>query len=446
MTPTTHPSPKPTAASPNHARTRRVATRRSTTILLLLASLVVNGCRSSESEHGHDESDAHREHADEPGAPLRSDDHHDSTGGRSVEDAASLGETAGRRIDHRAPADATGDGDRVPLAGVRGVSFDVVSPPVEEGVWYPGEAMASEDERAMLTSPIEGIVAAIRVPPGREVPAGTPLVTVRSPELAALSAALLTSSATRRQAASEVAREERLAASGAGAPRELDAARTALAVAEAEEAAARLALESRGIDASHAGASLEVRAPYRGRVASLEVVVGEGVSSGQRLGMFETARASLVRLELPLPGPSTWTPGVTTTARRGDGKTWPLRVEGLPGSLSPQTRRLTYRLRLEGGAEAELPYPGTPVEVRVPLPSGIVVPQDAVQQIEGQWGVFVVAGDDARFQPIRRGPELGGDVIVLEGLAPGERIAIEGAYLLKALALKRSGGGEAHAH
>jgi hypothetical protein len=35
---------------------------------------------------------------------------------------------------------------------------------------------------------------------------------------------------------------------------------------------------------------------------------------------------------------------------------------------------------------------------------------------------------------------------VLEGLAPGDRIATEGAYLLKALALKRSGGGEAHAH
>ena len=75
------------------------------------------------------------------------------------------------------------------------------------------------------------------------------------------------------------------------------------------------------------------------------------------------------------------------------------------------------------------------------------MPQDAVQQIEGEWGVFVVARrSQPEFVPIRRGPELGGDVIVLEGLEPGQRIATEGAYLLKALALKRSGGGAEHAH
>jgi cobalt-zinc-cadmium efflux system membrane fusion protein len=100
-------------------------------------------------------------------------------------------------------------------------------------------------------------------------------------------------------------------------------------------------------------------------------------------------------------------------------------------------------LRLLG---EEPPYPGTPLEVRVPLPRGIVVPQGAIQQIEGDWGVFLAAGSEAAFRPVRRGPELGGDVIVLEGLVPGERIATEGAYLLKALLLKQSAEGEAHAH
>jgi membrane fusion protein, heavy metal efflux system len=94
----------------------------------------------------------------------------------------------------------------------------------------------------------------------------------------------------------------------------------------------------------------------------------------------------------------------------------------------------------------EPPYPGTPLEVRVPLPRGIVVPQGAVQQVEGNWGVFVVTEEEAAFRPVRRGPELGGDVVISAGLAPGERIATEGAYLLKALLLKQSGEGEAHAH
>jgi len=386
-------------------------------VLLLLIALAAS-CAKKPAERGHDD--------DEHGA----------------EEVARAGAQSAERTDP-GPSDEHGE-NRVNLDGVRGVSFAEVSPPVEEGVWYPAEAMASEQERAMITSPIAALVVRISAPPGREVKAGASLLTLRSSELAELTAAVLKSRAMREQAAADFAREERLANAGAGALRELEAARAALAVAEADEAAARLALEGRGIPTDHTGSTLEVRAPYRGRVASIDVAVGEGVTSGQRLGMFETAQASLVRVELPLPGPPSWLPGVRTTVRRGDGKTWPAHVEGLPASLTTETRRLVYRLGFDD--DADLPYPGTPLEARVPIATGIVVPQDSVQQIEGEWGVFVDEGEHARFVPIRRGPELGGDVIVLEGIETGQRIATEGAYLLKALALKRSGGGEEHAH
>jgi hypothetical protein len=36
--------------------------------------------------------------------------------------------------------------------------------------------------------------------------------------------------------------------------------------------------------------------------------------------------------------------------------------------------------------------------------------------------------------------------MVLEGVAPGEEVAHEGAYLLKSLHLQLSGGGERHEH
>jgi cobalt-zinc-cadmium efflux system membrane fusion protein len=123
--------------------------------------------------------------------------------------------------------------------------------------------------------------------------------------------------------------------------------------------------------------------------------------------------------------------------------TWQAAVEGLPTRVSPETRRLRYRLRIAGG---EPPVGGTPLEVRVPLPEGVVVPQEALQQIEGDWGVFVADGETARFTPVQRGPELGGDVVVLAGVAPGQQIATSGAYLLRALALKQTSAGDAHAH
>jgi cobalt-zinc-cadmium efflux system membrane fusion protein len=119
-------------------------------------------------------------------------------------------------------------------------------------------------------------------------------------------------------------------------------------------------------------------------------------------------------------------------------------VEGVPASLDPDTRRLTYRLRLEG--EEPPPLAGTPLEVRVPLALAIVLPQAALQQVEGSWGVFVREGEQARFQAVRRGAELGGDVLVLAGVEPGQVVATEGAYLLKSLYLKLSGGGDAHEH
>jgi len=376
-------------------------------VLLVVTTIACRQAPEHADEHGEGE---HRDEAAEPR----------EAGGEHAEEARS-----------------------VHLEGVRGVAFSVVGEPIEEGVWYPAEAMADELERAMLSAPIGGVVAALQVPPGREVRTGAPLLTIRSPELAHLTASWLASRATREQAAAELAREERLAKAGAGAARELEAARAALAVADAAEDAARLTLEAHGVTPGRAGATISVRAPRRGRVAKYTVLAGQGVETGQELGTFEVGSGTLVGVELALPGPESWHPGAETTVRRSDGKTWKARVEGLPTSLSAETRRLTYRLRMGGG---DLPYPGTPLEVRVPLPRGIVVPQGAVQQIEGTWGVFVVAGNEATFRPIRRGPELGGDVIVLEGLAPGERLAIEGAYLLKALLLKQSGEGEAHAH
>jgi cobalt-zinc-cadmium efflux system membrane fusion protein len=86
------------------------------------------------------------------------------------------------------------------------------------------------------------------------------------------------------------------------------------------------------------------------------------------------------------------------------------------------------------------------LEVHVPLAKTVVLPQSALQQVEGTWGVFVKEGEEAEFRPVRRGPELGTDVMVLDGVKPGETVVGEGAYLLKSLQIKRKSGGEDHDH
>jgi cobalt-zinc-cadmium efflux system membrane fusion protein len=367
--------------------------------------------------HEHDEHDEHDEH--EHG---EHDEHDGETG----------------------HAGHTAEGPpRIALSAVRGVAFITVGPPREEGGWFPAEAEAEETAEAALTTPVAGIVTGLAAAPGDRVRRGAPLVAIESPELAALRAGYLTARARAAQAESELARERRLSEVAATSERELEAAAAAAAVAAAEVEAARLALAARGADPEAAGAVYRVRSPAAGVLARLSVVLGEGVEAGRELGRVMAGDARRVRVELPLPGPQAWTAGAETEVRRADGHRWAARVEGVPAALSPDTRRLSYRLRLTGG---EPLLPGTPVEVRVPLATAVVLPQQAVQRVEGDWGVFVRDGGEAVFRPVRRGAELGGDVMVLEGVTPGEEVAHQGAYLLKSLHLQRSGGSERHEH
>jgi len=329
------------------------------------------------------------------------------------------------------------------LEGVRGVRFEPAGEPREEGAWFAAEAVVDPGGAAVVATPVGGRLVALRSAPGARVAAGAPVADIESPELADLAAALLAADSRRQRAERELARERRLLEAAATSAREVEAAETELAIAAAEGDAARLALAGRGLDPARAGARLVLAAPRAGILAGFDALLGEVVPAGARIATVVAPGAARVRVELPLPGPQSWEPGAATDVRRSDGRGWRARVEGTPPALADSTRRLTYFLRLEG---EELPLAGTPLEVRVPLARAVVLPQVALQQIEGRWGVFVRGGERADFRAVRKGPELGGDVLVLEGVAPGDEVATDGAYLLKALWLKRAGGGGGHDH
>jgi cobalt-zinc-cadmium efflux system membrane fusion protein len=337
------------------------------------------------------------------------------------------------------------DGAHLPLKEIRGLSFLVVPEPKAGGAWHPAEAVGDESAQAMLSSPVKGIVSAILIPPGQRVGTGVGLITLQSPELARLKADWLSSKAKRERTEAELAREQRLFEAQAGSRRELEAARSEAATAKADEEAARLALEARGQSPETAGAVLTVKAPKGGSVTTFKIQLGQGVEAGQELGSFQSASAAIAHLELPPPSPEGWRPGAFTEVRRGDGQHWRAQLEGTPTTLTTDTRRLSYRLRLLGGS---LPLPGTSLEVKVPLERAVYLPQAALQQVEGRWGVYVVNKEEAMFRPVKRGLDMKDEVLVVDGLKPGETVVTEGAYLLKAFQQKRAqpeeGGGHGH--
>lgn len=326
----------------------------------------------------------------------------------------------------------------IPLDGLRGIHWIVAPEPRAEGAWFPGEAIGDESAQKVLSSTVAGRVASAPVPPGRPVARGAVLLTIESAELAELIARSIVAKADVERADAGLAREEKLASAGATSQREVEDARRDASVARAASEAARLGLEARGLKEAGRSGRFTLRAPASGSVVRWNVRNGQGIEAAQELGSFQLASARLVHLELSLPGPK-WRLGDPTEVRSSDGRHWTARVAGIPSVLSEDTRRLSFRLELIDGV---LPLPGQPVEVRVPFAVAVILPQAALQQVDGQWGVFVRSGDHAEFHPVRRGAELAANVVIEDGVKPGESIAADGAYLLKSLWQKTRLGGD----
>jgi cobalt-zinc-cadmium efflux system membrane fusion protein len=70
-----------------------------------------------------------------------------------------------------------------------------------------------------------------------------------------------------------------------------------------------------------------------------------------------------------------------------------------------------------------------------------------LQRLDDGWVAFVPRAE-GRFavRPVGRGRDLGDQVEVLSGLADGDLVVLDGAFLLKAEAEKQAGGGDAHGH
>jgi len=118
-------------------------------------------------------------------------------------------------------------------------------------------------------------------------------------------------------------------------------------------------------------------------------------------------------------------------------------------AVDPASRTIPVRLEL-GNATGEL-RPGMSATVSLPLGDAtgtvVAVPIAAVQRVDDGWAVFIPRGEGVfDVRPIGRGRDLGGEVEILSGLAPGDLVVVDGAFLLKAESDKARGEGGGHDH
>jgi len=118
-----------------------------------------------------------------------------------------------------------------------------------------------------------------------------------------------------------------------------------------------------------------------------------------------------------------------------DGSVYGQRAKLLFSDLSVDPTSGQITLRAEVPNPRGLLLPGMYVRVRLEqaeTPTGIVVPQQAVQRGSTGDSVMVVAADGTVSpRPVKIGTAQGGDWVVLDGLKPGEMVMVDGFQKLR---------------
>jgi membrane fusion protein (multidrug efflux system) len=58
--------------------------------------------------------------------------------------------------------------------------------------------------------------------------------------------------------------------------------------------------------------------------------------------------------------------------------------------------------------------------------NALVIPQRAVQDLQGSYRVYVLEGDTVQIREVVPGPRTGSDWVIEKGLSPGEKVIVEG--------------------
>ena len=283
---------------------------------------------------------------------------------------------------------------------------------------YGAAEVTPQGERALI-APVEAVVASVPAAPGTQVRAGQPVVVLT---LSAGTGLELDKSAHEAAVAEAAyARAVRLRSAGLDSDADVETAKAA--AAGAGETARNLQ--------AHAGAALTLTAPIAGVVESVALAPGDMAAAGATVAKVGEASALRIRLGVE--------PGAAAAVHVGDrvrlapfagGAERDSRVIGVDPRLDPQTKLASVSVAVPAGAGTS---PGQPMKATLVLRerTGVLIAPRAALLYDGEQPyVFVIAGGVAHRRPVRLGALDGDRVEIMQGLAAGDRVAVDGAAAL----------------
>ncbi|WP_118856125.1 efflux RND transporter periplasmic adaptor subunit [Sphingomonas mesophila] len=354
--------------------------------------------------------------------------------GRSMSDPAPTVETSAE------PADETdeehGPEGFVPLAPERlsasGIALERVEPgSLQSEVIAQATVAAPPEGQALLTARADGAVVRINKRLGDSVGAGETVALLESREAAAFVAERNAAAARAQAARAAAAREQRLFDAKITARQDLEAVVAARRTAEAELQRAEAAVSAAGVTGG--GRYLAVRSPIGGRITEVDTQLGAYVSAGAELFKVADPRRLQIDASVPVSDAQRIQPGDRAQVELPTGGVVEARVRSVTPALDAESRTATVVLQLSGAPGGLTQGQGVRVRI-VPRGSqqrGIILPEEAVQQIEGRDMVFVTVKGGVQAVPVTLGTRSGGRVEIVDGLEAGQMVVTRNAFALK---------------
>jgi membrane fusion protein, multidrug efflux system len=357
---------------------------------------------------------------------------------------------------------------------------------------FPGRVDASS--KAELAFQVPGILVRLPVKEGQRVGKGAIIAQLRQDEfqarletvqaesdraratLAALVAGERSEEQLRREAQERAAaaklanaktefeRYGRLVQASAVSRSEYDLAATNYSVAQQEHTAAEQLVEKgtaarkedveaqeatvRGAEGRVADAKLQlrdstIRAPYNGVIAQRFVEEGQTMTPGKPVVRFQSVGEADIVVDVPEAV-------MTSDLRSGNtvrmvaeiigvpGRQYPVRIKEIAQVAEPATQTFSVRFAMSPPSGMTI-LPGMTATVNVTYrrpghrANRIFVPVSAISKDENGAQVVWVIGPDqiSRSCPVRMGAAKDGEIEIVEGLKPGERIAVAGTAFLR---------------
>ena len=320
------------------------------------------------------------------------------------------------------------------------------------GQMTTGVVQANTYKETLVVSLVGGIVRSVKPELGQNVKRGETVAVVASNELADAQSRYLTALAALDEHHRHHARTMKLVEIGAASREELEMANTKLRDAEAEVANLRQKLLLLGVSSpriaslnsiSQISSEVNVPAPSSGTLTSRSVNPGEVVEANKELMRVTDLSSVWVVGQVYEKDLATVRvgSGANITSDAYPGRVFRGRISYVDPKVDPATR--TAQVRIELANPGQMFKIGMYVNVAFASQGTAektmaVVPKDAVQTIGNQQFVFVATDKSNEFvlRQVKLAPESNGFYSVIEGLNPGDRIVVEGSFLLRAEWLK----------